>query len=280
MNKKAIILDLDETVRALDLMQGSESDVIGVRLRPNINKLLERLVKAKEEGTDIIIWTTAPTSSVQNHFINYIPAQYRNVFDRIIARDNDIELEENSKEAEVYRLRKQTHNKPVTALKEYNQILFFDNNTTERGYLERMFDGSEGTPDMQVFFCCYPYNPKEISQMYALKRLSEEDSEIKKITNELLAKMLEDPGCDLMVQKIEEFQNAEYESGLTCDYNNRNINRYEFDIECIDDEINLAFEQGGDNLSGEELERKFYEYSDEFYRNIDNDKNNKNYEER
>ena len=68
MGKKAIVFDLDETLRKLEF-DSEYSRIINVRLRPNINKLLEKLKEIKEEGTDIIIWTTASAESANKYFI-------------------------------------------------------------------------------------------------------------------------------------------------------------------------------------------------------------------
>ena len=128
MAKKAIIFDLDETLRKLEF-DGNYRVVLKVVLRPKINMLLSKLKKVKEEGIDVFIWTTAPKQSVQKYFIDYLPEEYKDLFQNIIARENKVQLESNSIEEKIYG--RNTVNKPITALNDYNQLLLFDDNKQE-----------------------------------------------------------------------------------------------------------------------------------------------------
>lgn len=263
MYKKIIVFDLDETLRELEFDK-SWDNVINVTLRPNIEELLKKLQEVKEQGIDVAIWTTASSASAKKYFIDCLPEQYRGVFDRIISRDNNVVPEKGSKEEKVYE--NSIGNKPVTSLEGYDQILFFDNNKTEIGLLENVFreDDSEQTlglqaPNKQVMFCCYEFNPPEPAYLYALKKLSEGNTEIAKLTNELLGKVMEEPGCSLMIEKIEEFQKSEFKPGLVSDVMNETMNAYKLDVDCIDDEIDdlMTWEEG--------LSNKYYKYSEEFF---------------
>lgn len=148
MNKKAIIFDLDETLRKLRF-NTDYSKVIGVTLRPHIDELLKKLQEVKQEGIDPIICTTANAESAQKYFIDILPEEYRDVFVQIYSKENPIKPQYGSIEYEKYML---CGNKPVTALEDYDQILFFDDNDTERNYLQRLFEDENTAPNKQVVF--------------------------------------------------------------------------------------------------------------------------------
>ena len=82
---KAIVLDLDET-----LVHGYCNDKIEIMLlRPNIDKLIEKLQQVKEQNIDIILCTTSRNSWV-NKFLELKPI-FKYIFDRIYTRDNEEE---------------------------------------------------------------------------------------------------------------------------------------------------------------------------------------------
>lgn len=236
MGKKVIIFDLDETLRKLEF-DGDYRVVINVLIRPNIKTLLHKLKEVKKEGTDVLIWTTDSKNSVNDYFINYLPKEYRDVFDRIISREDQIQLDSGSIEERVYG--KNRVNKPITALKEYDQILFFDDNKQERYYLRKVFEDEKNSPNKQVIFNCYPYNAPKPNQMYGYKKVAEEIESVAKKVDSLFAKFLEDPGCNLMVQQIDEFQKLDFSKGLTIDMDNEELNEHEFEVTDIEDEIDV-----------------------------------------
>ena len=256
MEKKVIIFDLDETLRKLEFDRSYEK-VLKVSLRPNINALLKKIKEVKEEGIDIMIYTTASSESAQKYFIDCLPKKYRDIFCRVISSDNKLKLEEKSKEREVYG--NNTSNKPVTAIEGYNQILFFDDNSTELEYLKEMYKQESDSPNKQVIFASYSYAPIKPYNLYAFKRMSEENNEIAEKVNMLFTKLLEEPGCALMIEKIDEFQQTKFVKGLSLDTDNMKLKYHQEVISDIEEEIeDLIYEDT-------ELEKRYDEFYKEYY---------------
>ena len=195
MGKKAIIFDLDDTLRKLEI-DYNHKKIINVQLRPNINILLAKLKEVKEEGIDVIICTTASTESAIKYFIDYLPEEYRDLFSTIFSKDKKIQVKSGSQEERVYGYN--TSNKPVTALDDYDEILFFDDNNAESFYLKELYKDESISPDKQVIFASYQYNPPKQCQIYAYKKLAEEHTELAEKVNIFFTMLLGDPRmwCD------------------------------------------------------------------------------------
>ena len=259
---KAIFFDLDETLRKLEF-DSEYKKIINVRLRPNINKLLEKLKEVKEEGTDIIIWTTASTESANKYFIEYLPEEYRSIFDKVISKDDKMQIESGSIEEKVYGYN--TGNKPVTALKEYDQILFFDDNKTEGYYLRNLYRDESVAPNKQVVFASYRYDPLKPYQIYAYKKISEENENVAAKVNKLFTKLLEEPGCELMIEQIDEFLKSSYVKGLTLDMDNEIMKKYRYDLSDIEYEVDDVIDDDKD------LSKKHSNYMEQFLENAGQD---------
>ena len=54
-------------------------------------------------------------------------------------------------------------------------------------------------PNKQVVFASYRYNPIEPYQIYAYKKVSEENKNVAVRTNKLFTQLLEEPGCQFMI---------------------------------------------------------------------------------
>ena len=74
--KKVIVLDLDET-----LIHGYDNNKVQLMiLRPNIDKLMDKLQKLKEQNIDIILCTTSRNNWV-NKFFELKP-RFKTIFDK------------------------------------------------------------------------------------------------------------------------------------------------------------------------------------------------------
>ena len=254
MSNKIIVFDLDETLRKLDFDENYQR-ILNVRFRPKLKELLEKLKEVKEKGINVAICTTASIQSVNTHFLKYLPEKYNNIFTNIYSTNNKIQVKSGSLEEEVYG--QNGWNKPVTAIDNYNQILFFDDNTNEGLFLKKLYL-EETSPNKQVFFSSYQYNPLKASQLYAYKKIAPENSRMQRYVNKMFAIQLEEPGCGLMIEKIEEFQNSKFEKGLTIDDNNPKMEKYKDDVLDLEEEIE-AF------LYNNKLWKKYNDYIKEYH---------------
>ena len=209
--KKAIVFDLDETLRYLDFNL-DYIKIVNVRLRPKINELLAKLKDVRKDGTDVIICTTASTESANKYFIDLLPEEYRDVFNKIYSKENPIPVRNNSK------------------LDEYNQILFFDDNYTEANYLKTIYKNEIDAPNKQVDFASYPFNPPKAEILYSYKRFAEDNPEYASEINEYFSALLEEPGCEIMIDRIDEFQKSDFVPGLTIDRDNIELKKYKDNV--------------------------------------------------
>ncbi len=255
MEKKLIVFDLDETLRKLEF-DNDYNEIRNVYLRPNIGKLLEKLKEVKKQGIDIMIWTTASSESAQRYFIDCLPEEYRDLFCRVISRDNKMKLEDGSMEEKVYGYN--TSNKPVTAIEGYNQILFFDDNETESMYLKNMYRDNENSPEKQVIFASYRYDLQKPYVLYGYKKISKISKRVAERLNEYLKKLLEEPGCSLMIEKIDEFQKSEFVKGLTIDTGEEKMKQNRDEASDIEEEIEDIIDED------RELSKKYEEFMEEY----------------
>lgn len=213
--KRAIILDMDETLER-GVFDNSSNKIM--MLRPNLDKLIEKLKEAKENGIDVVLCTTATQPWVER-FLELKP-EFREVFDRILTRDNEdewkyfseeehpIEYEAKSKDINV------GSGKPVTTFG-YNSILFIDDNRTEGERLKRLFDiGQEKLSADVTFFTGYGFYPPEVSEIFQFTEAAKRDDELARIVPEYLQTLRDENGCLIMCTAIDDFMKKEYNPGL------------------------------------------------------------------
>lgn len=258
MGKKAIVFDLDETLRKLDFNL-DYNKIVNVRLRPKINELLAKLKEVREDGTDVIICTSASTESTNKYFIDLLPEEFRDVFNKMYCKENPIPVRINSKEELVYGGR----NKPVTALDEYNQILFFDDNCTEVNYLKTMYEKDSDAPNKQVDFASYPFNPPKAEFLYSYKRFAEDNQEYASKVNEYFSVLLEEPGCEIMIDKIDEFQKSDFVPGLTIDRDNIELKKYKAKVDDCKEKIDDI------KYSNSDIKKKLKSYMYDYYKKLE-----------
>ena len=218
---KVIVFDLDETLRSVETeFNDNDSKVV---LRPKITDLLDKIIEVKKVGVDSVIFTSATLRSVNKHFLDKLPEKYRSIFTQIISRGNFPEPELNTRENYLYR---RGENKIVTAL-DYDEILFFEDSQTEYKYLEVLFDKELDTkypiPNKSVTFVSMPFYPRMQSDMYALKKLAKQSDILKNSISEYFTLMINEPGCKIMTDIIDDFISKNNEKGLI------NIDIEEFD---------------------------------------------------
>lgn len=217
--------------------------------------ILAKLKDVRKDGTDVIICTTASTESANKYFIDLLPEEYRDVFNKIYSKENPIPVRNNSKKELVYGGR----NKPVTALDEYNQILFFDDNYTEANYLKTIYKNEIDAPNKQVDFTSYPFNPPKAEILYSYKRLAEDNPEYASEINEYFSALLEEPGCETMIDRIDEFQKSDFVPGLTIDRDNIELKKYKDNVKKKD----II------NYSNNEIKKKLRNYMYDYYNKLE-----------
>lgn len=259
---KVIVFDLDETLRSLETSI-KDNNKVNVILRPKIIDLLKKIEEVKKQGVDSVIFTSASITSANKYFLDILPEEYRGVFTEIIGRENFLEPKPGTRENYLYRI---GTNKIVTAL-DYDEILFFDDNRTEYQFLQELYDENLDTkfpvPNKSVTFVCLPFYPRREVDMFVLKELAKDE----KVVNKELAQkikgyfdlMLQEPGCKIMSEIIDDFVSKNHEKGLTDINGTDEFDKYEADLrssyneieDIIDEDINL-----GD---------KYRDFEDEYY---------------
>ena len=219
--KKAIILDLDETLE--HGIYQSKYDVgnqMTMVLRPNLDILLKKLYEVKKQDIDIILCTTARNNWV-DRFFNLAP-EFKNVFDKIYSRDNEDEWRYYNKD--IYPLENKAQNeninleamKPITTFG-YDSILFVDDNKIEELRLKMLFEMSKGKLQKDVtlftgfgFYGCVI----EWDKMLMYKKISNQDLEFPKKLNEYLEVERSNPVCNMICLVIDKFIKKDLIYGL------------------------------------------------------------------
>lgn len=266
--RKVIVFDLDETLRSIETSINDKN--LKVVLRPKLTDLLKKLEEVKKDGVDSVIYTSASKNSVERYFLDKLPAEYRNVFKKIITREVLIEPKEKTRENYLYR---RNTNKMVTALTDddnydYDEILFFDDNRTEYQYLEELYDEKLDTkfpvPEKNVTFVSLPFYPRKEVEMYALKELAKENetrnnSELSTKIREYFNLMIQEPGCRIMTEIIDDFVSKENKKGLV-DINGTE----EFDI--YEEKLRKTYCDIDDIIDNDPtLGDKYRDYEDEYF---------------
>jgi hypothetical protein len=267
---KAIVFDLDETLRSIETSIKSDDDV-KVVLRPKLTDLLQKVEEVKQKGVDSIIFTSASNLSYKKYFLDQIPNEYREAFTEIITNDQYVEPKKGTREYYIYR---SGNNKVVTALN-YDEILFFDDNRTELDFLQQLFDkkiySNYPVPNKSVTFVSLPFYPRKEVEMFALKELAKkhEDSKVSNKIREYFDLMTQEPGCRIMTELIDEFVSTKHENGLVDineteefkEYKNKMSDLYEEIEDIIDYDTNLEYE--------------YRDYEDEYYTQLLEEKKSK-----
>lgn len=237
--KRAIILDLDETLER-GIFDGPAEPIM--TLRPNLDRLIEKLNEAKVAGIDIILCTTARQPWVEK-FLELKP-EFREVFNKILTRDNEEEWKHFSKEEHPLEYEAKIkdinvgNGKPVTTFG-YNSILFIDDNRTEGERLKRLFDiGKEKLEADVTFFTGYGYYPPDVTEIFQFTEAAKRDDELVRIVPEYLQTLRNENGCLIMCRAIDDFMQKEYKPGLIFV-----DDRYEKEYK--------EYQKGVDNLSNE-----------------------------
>lgn len=253
--KKAIILDLDETLEhGIYQSRYDVGNQMTMVLRPNLDILLKKLYEVKKQDIDIILCTTARNNWV-DRFFNLAP-EFKNVFDKIYSRDNEDEWRYYNKD--IYPLENKAQNeninletmKPITTIG-YDSILFVDDNKIEELRLKMLFEMSKGKLQKDVtFFTGFGFygGVIEWDKMLMYKKISNKDLKFSKKLNEYLEAERSNPGCNMICSVIDKFIKKDLIYGL-------NI---------VDDEYSKEYDVFNNRLKAlklelEELSNKFEE---------------------
>ncbi|MCR5147020.1 MAG: HAD family hydrolase [Clostridia bacterium] len=225
---KAIVFDLDETLRSLDT---SLCEGVNVILRPKLTELLNKLEEEKQNGVDSIIFSSSSMKSIKNNFLDKLPENYRDVFTKIISRENYLEPKQGTRENYLYKL---GANKIVTAL-DYDDILFFDDNMGEYQFLKELYDVDLDCkfpiPNKSVTLVRLPFYPRGEAEMYALKETAKNlekkgKSDFSNNIKKYFGLMAEEPGCRIMTEMIDEFVSKNHNNCFTYVNGTEEFNEY------------------------------------------------------
>lgn len=153
--KKAIVLDMDETLETGDIINNKQIMI----LRPNLDNLIAKLKEAKKQGIVIILCTTACDEWVEK-FLTLEP-DFRTLFDKKYTRNNENEWRNFSKEKYPLEYAAKNKNinlealKPVTTFG-FDSILYMDDNKLEGIRLQMIYEMSEHKLEKDVTFYSVP----------------------------------------------------------------------------------------------------------------------------
>lgn len=214
---KAIVLDLDET-----LIHGYyNNDVQLIIIRPNIDKLASKLIKAKEQNIDIILCTTSRNNWV-NRFFELNPV-FKSIFDKIYTRDNENEWKNFDKELFPLEYSAKCQNinleylKPVTTFG-YDQVLYIDDNKLEEVRLQILFDLLKGKLNKDIsFFTGFKFYRKSIiwQKMLDYHNGITENVDLNNKLEEYQELEELNPGCNMIISAIDSFVNKPFKPGLS-----------------------------------------------------------------
>lgn len=262
---KAIVFDLDETLRSLDT---SICEGVNIILRPKLTELLEKLNTVKKQGVDSIIFTSASMKSVKTYFIDKLPEKYRDIFAEIISRENYLEPKQGTRENYLYRL---GANKIVTAL-DYDDILFFDDNMGEYQFLKELYDADLDckfpVPNKSVTLVRLPFYPRGEAEMYALKETAKnlentEKNDFSMNVKKYFELMAEEPGCRIMADFIDDFVSKDNKKCFVYFNGTEEFNEYNEKLR----KYNRYIENTLDNNSN--ICDRYRDYEDEYYEKME-----------
>lgn len=216
-NKKAIILDMDNTL--INGVKRTDNENVMI-LRPNLDELICKLKKAKDNGIDIVLCTTSREEWVNRFFL--LKPEFKTLFNKLFTRDNEKEWMNYSEERYPleYNARSKNINleysKPVTTFG-YDSILFIDDNKIEEVRLQILFELTENKLEKDVtFFSGFGfYGGSNYEKISSYKKLASQNAEFSKILEEYLETEKNEPGCNMMCSIIDKFINKKFQAGLT-----------------------------------------------------------------
>lgn len=221
-NKKAIILDMDETLEHGILQSrygiGKELTMI---LRPNLDELINKLKEVKKHGIDVILCTTARDSWVER-FFNLKP-EFRTLFDKKYTRDNEQEWRDFSKEKYPIEYRAKNENinleqfKPITTFG-YDSVLYIDDNKIDSLRLKMLFEIGEGKLEKDVtHFTAFGFYGGRIawSDILVYRKIASKSLGFSQMLEKYLQTERSNIGCSMMCAAIDKFINKEFKAGVT-----------------------------------------------------------------
>lgn len=216
-NKKAIVLDMDETLESGVKGVYNDSTMI---LRPNLDILINKLQEAKEQGIDIILCTTARELWVAKFF--ELKPKFKTIFDKIFTRDNEEEWLNYSEEKYPleYKARSKNINleymKPITTFG-YDSVLFIDDNKIEEIRLKILFELTENKLEKDItYFSGFRFKGgSNYKKILNYKKLASQRPEVAEKLEEYLNAEKNEPGCSMMCSIIDKFINKKFQAGLT-----------------------------------------------------------------
>lgn len=274
--KRAIILDMDETLERGIYRDIIHEDGAMMVLRPNLDELIVKLQEAKKQGIDIILCTTAQGKWVER-FLTLKP-EFRTLFDKMLTRDNEdkwknIDGSAYPIERECYG--RNPYQKPVTTFG-YDSILFIDDNLAERNMLQRLFDTPDKKIDKDVtYFSGFGFYGGEIDLIDILryKKAATLNPKVAQKLEKYLNLEISEQGCHMMCSAINAFMNKDFVCGLTiadkeylAEYEEfrKQLNSLIYELEDLSDEI--------EEQTGEELYRRSDDELSEIKKYLETDK--------
>lgn len=260
---------MDETLESG--IKGVDNELIMI-LRPNLDKLINKLQEAKKQGIDIILCTTAREPWVARFF--ELKPEFKTLFDKIFTRDNEEEWLNYSEEKYPleYKARSKNINleymKPITTFG-YDSVLFIDDNKIEEIRLKILFELTENKLEKDViYFSGFRFNGGCIKydKMLRYKKASNQNIDFARILNEYIEIEKDNPGCQFMCSVIDKFINKKFVAGLTLEDENyiEDYNKFNKKITLLKEAI--------EKISGK-LEENFSDYTDtEFKEYLNADK--------
>lgn len=255
-NKKAIILDMDETLEhgIMQSRYGIGKNLTMI-LRPNLDELIDKLKEVKKHGIDVILCTTARDSWVER-FLNLKP-EFRSLFDKRYTRDNEQEWRDFSKEKYPIEYKAKNENinleqfKPITTFG-YDSVLYIDDNKIDSLRLKMLFEMGEGKLEKDVtHFTAFGFYGGRIawSDILVYRNIASKSLGFSQMLEKYLQIERSDMGCRMMCTAIDKFINKEFKAGLTL----------------IDEEFSAEYNMFSKRttLLREELEKFSYELKEE-----------------
>lgn len=221
--KRAIILDMDETLEhgIFKGQYGFKSKDAMMVLRPGLDELIAKLQEAKNQGSDIVLCTTA-----QEHWVERLLAlkpEFRTLFDTRLTQGNAFSWQYYNKAAHPleYEVEQESHSygisKPVTTFG-YDSVLFIDDNRAEAGRLKRLFEITQGRLEKDVtYFSGFGFDggSADLTEILDYKKAAVQNPEMAQKLEEYLMAVRNNPGCHMMCSVIDSFMAKEFTPGLT-----------------------------------------------------------------
>ncbi len=251
--KRAIILDMDETLEhgtfKSNIVYGENGSMM--TLRPGLDELIEKLKKARSQGIDIALCTTAHNSWVER-FLTLRP-EFKEIFDKLYTRDNEDDWNPTG-----------CYQKPVETFG-YDSVLFIDDNRTERNRLVDIYkDNQISSPIDITYFSGFSFGDQiDLNYLIMYMELAQQDGNLYPKLQELLNIVRNESGCNMMCSVIDTFMSKEFKHGLTIEDENYK-HEHKLFIDSRDDMINefndILWEKEGKITITEQQRKQIIEY--------------------